>query len=262
VTSPIQRLRIVAMASSSVDRDLELTTPLTKGADVKALQEGLNAISGKFPKLLDFKLREDRTLGELTLDAAYDAAFVLGLSPRRLNQIEKKRLIVQPVQLILRDPRTRSDEQKERGRKRCEDLRRKLNRRPSLARVRITVTAGSTHWGGANDVMEQFVEPFMIKRGLKPGSGKRTPAENAAIGGSKSSDHLTTMTTTMGRDFPTTRGEHHARRLARLMGFDSWRPNETQSFEFSAGGRTWRGQILWGAAIDHADHIHVGIKRL
>lgn len=250
------------MSPSSIERDLELTTPFTKGADVKALQEGLNAISRKFPKLLDFKLREDRKLGEITLEAAYDAAYVLGLSPRRLNQIEKKKLIVQPVQLILRDPSTRSDEQKERGRKRCEALRRKRNRRPSLARVRIAATAGSTHWGGANDVMEQFVEPFMIKRGLKPGSGKRTPEENKAVGGSKTSDHLTTMTTTMGRDFPTFRGEHHARRLARLMGFDSWRPNDDRTFEFSAGGRQWRGQILWGAEIKHGDHVHVGIKLL
>ena len=109
--------------------------------------------------------------------------------------------------------------------------------------------------------MEQFVEPFMAKRGLLAGSGKRTPAENDAVGGSKTSDHLTTKTTTMARDFPTRTGEHHARRLARLMGFDSWRPNDKQSFEFSAGGRTWRGQILWGAEIDHADHVHVGIAR-
>lgn len=154
------------------------------------------------------------------------------------------KLIVQPVQLILRDPRTRSDEQKKRGRKRCAALRRKLNRRPSLSRVRVTARAGSSHWGGANDVMEQFVEPFMVKRRLKPGSGKRTPDENDDANGSPTSDHLTTMTTAMARDFPTHTGEHHARRLAHLMGFDSWRPNEKQSFEFSAGGRRWRGQIL------------------
>jgi len=249
------------MSPSGVERDLKLARPFTKGADVKALQEGLNAISRRFPRLLDFKLKEDKKLGERTLDAAFAASYVLGLSPRRLNQIEKKKLIVQPVQQILCDPRTRSDEQKERGRKRCDALRRQLNRRPSLARVRVTATAGEAHWGGANDVMEQFVEPFMVKRGLKPGSGKRTPDENDDANGSTRSDHLTTMTTAMGRDFPTTRGEHHARRLARLMGFDSWRPNVKQSFEFSAGGSTWRGQILWGAEIDHADHVHVGIAR-
>jgi hypothetical protein len=250
------------MSPSSIERDLKLTTPFTKGPDVKALQEGLNAISRKFPRLLDFELREDKKLGKRTLDAAFAASYVLGLSPRRLNQIEKKKLIVQPVQLILCDPRTRSDEQKERGRKRCDALRRKLNRRPSLARLRVTATAGEAHWGGANDVMEQFVEPFMAKRGLLAGSGKRTPAENAAAGGSERSDHLTTKTTTMARDFPTHTGEHHARRLARLMGFDSWRPNDKRSFEFSAGGRRWRGQILWGAEIDHADHVHVGIARI
>src|SRR5688572_26678260 len=120
------------MSPSGVERDLELTTPVTKGPDVKELQEGLNAISRKFPRLLEFKLREDKKLGENTLDAAFAASYVLGLSRRRLNQIEKKKLIVQPVQQILCDPRTRSDEQKERGRKRCDALRRQLNRRPSL----------------------------------------------------------------------------------------------------------------------------------
>jgi hypothetical protein len=249
------------MSAGSVKRDLELTTPFTKGPDVKALQEGLNAIARKFPRLLSFELREDRELGELTLDAAFEASYVLGLSRRRLNQIEKKNLIAQPVQLILRDPRIRSDAQKERGRKRCDALRRKLNRRPSLARVRVTAMAGKPHWGGANDVMEQFVEPFMVKRNLPIGSGKRTPEENDEVDGSKTSDHLTTMTTTMARDFPTRAGEHHARRLAHLMGFRSWKPDVKESFEFSAGGRKWRGQILWGAAIDHDDHVHVGIAR-
>jgi hypothetical protein len=33
------------MSPSGVERDLELTTRFTKGLDVKALQEGLNAIS-------------------------------------------------------------------------------------------------------------------------------------------------------------------------------------------------------------------------
>jgi hypothetical protein len=68
------------MSPSGVERDLELTTPFTKGPDVKELQEGLNAISRKFPRLLEFKLREDKKLGERTLDAAFAASYVLGLS--------------------------------------------------------------------------------------------------------------------------------------------------------------------------------------
>lgn len=248
------------MSTDAVSRDLDLTTPLTEGPDVKALQQGLNTIAGKFPRLVRFKLTEDRKLGELTLDAAFEAAYIMGLSRRRLNEIEKKNLIVQPVQLILRDPRARSDAQKERGEKRRRALRRKLDRRPSLRRVRVTPSPGDPHWGGANDVMTQFVEPFLVKRGLPIGSGKRTPAENAAVNGSPTSDHLTTKTRTMARDFPTRAGEDDARRLAALMGFGSWQPNSHASFGFSAGGRNWQAQILWGAGIDHDDHVHVGIS--
>jgi hypothetical protein len=130
----------------------------------------------------------------------------------------------------------------------------------SLKDVHVTVNPGDPHWGGSNDVMGQFVEPFMSKRGLPIGSGKRTPAENAAVKGSPTSDHLTTRTTTAARDFPTFVGEDHARALAASMGFAAWQPNKFTNFRFSAGGRDWQAQILWGKAIDHDDHVHVGIS--
>lgn len=130
----------------------------------------------------------------------------------------------------------------------------------TLADVQVTAAGGDPHWGGANDVMEQFVEPFMGQRGLPLGSGKRTPAENTACGGSPTSDHLTTQTTTAARDFPTFTGEDHARALAAALGFDSWQPDSFANCSFSSGGHTWSAQILWGAAIDHTDHVHVGIS--
>ncbi len=130
----------------------------------------------------------------------------------------------------------------------------------SFKDVHVTPSPGNPHWGGSNDVMEQYVEPFMAKRGLPLGSGKRTPAENAAVGGSETSDHLTTHTTTAARDFPTFTGEDDARALASSIGFASWQPNSFTGFTFSAGGQTWRAQILWGSAIHHADHVHVGIS--
>ncbi|MDQ3823469.1 MAG: hypothetical protein M3321_09540 [Actinomycetota bacterium] len=136
----------------------------------------------------------------------------------------------------------------------------RLNQTPKLTNVRVTVRPGEPHWGGANDVMRQFVEPFMVQRGIPIGSGKRTPAENAAIGGSTSSDHLTTKSTTMARDFPTFAGEQAARELAGALGFPAWQENSFDAFTFSAAGRSWRAQILWGAQIQHADHIHVGIQ--
>ncbi len=130
----------------------------------------------------------------------------------------------------------------------------------SLEEVQVTPDAGDPNWGGSNNVMQQFIEPFMTKRGLPIGSGKRTPAENAAVGGSATSDHLTTKSTTAARDFPTFTGEEHARALAASMGCDTWRPNRFDSFTFSAGGRRWSAQILWGADINHSDHVHVGIS--
>lgn len=128
-----------------------------------------------------------------------------------------------------------------------------------LSGVQVTTTAGSPHWGGGNDVMSQFVEPFMVRRGLPIGSGKRTPAQNSAVGGSPNSDHLTTHTTTMARDFPTFSGEDDARALAREIGWDDWSPNSYVSFTRVVDAFSFRFQILWGSGIGHGDHVHVGI---
>jgi hypothetical protein len=130
----------------------------------------------------------------------------------------------------------------------------------SLVDVQVTPDPGDPNWGGSNNVMQQFIERFMTKRGLPIGSGKRTPAENDAVGGSATSDHLTTRTTTAARDFPTFTGEEHARALAAAMGCETWQPNSFDHFTFTAGGREWSAQILWGKDIDHADHVHVGIS--
>jgi len=36
--------------------------------------------------------------------------------------------------------------------------------------------------------------------------------------------------------------------------------NSFDGFTFSAGGHSFRVQILWGAGIKHGDHVHVGIS--
>lgn len=131
----------------------------------------------------------------------------------------------------------------------------------TLAGVRIrSVDEGNPHWGGAADLMGQFIWPFMAKRGLPKGSGKRSPAHNAAIGGSPTSDHLTTHTLTFARDFPTFSGEDDARALAAALGNHSWRANSFDSFNVTVDGWVFRVQILWGAAIQHGDHVHVGVS--
>jgi hypothetical protein len=132
----------------------------------------------------------------------------------------------------------------------------------TLASVRIKSTAGGApHWGGASDLMGQLIAPFMAEKfGLAKGSGKRTPAHNAAIGGSESSDHLTTKLFTFARDFPTFSGEAAARALAAALGNTSWQPNSFATFDVVVDGHTFRIQILWGSGIDHGDHVHVGVS--
>jgi GH24 family phage-related lysozyme (muramidase) len=244
----------------TIHRDLELTSPLTEGADVKALQHALNVIAKRFDRIIDFKLDEDGKLGDKTLQATIEAAHVMGLAGSRLHDIEKQHEIAKSVQQMLREPSTRTEAQTARAKERRDELRKRLDTSVPLAAVRVDMSAGSPHWGGSNDVMEAFVEPFLVKRGLPLGSGKRTPAENRRVGGSPTSDHLTTRTTTAARDFPTFSGEDDARALAKSMGFKSWRPNSFDGFTFSAGSHSFRVQILWGAAIDHSDHVHVGIS--
>ena len=248
------------VAAEKVHRDLQLTSPLTEGPDVKALQQALNRIAGWFPKIVPFKLAEDGKLGEKTFLAAFKASHVMGLNRSRLNDIQKQRMIDKRVQRWLRSPGNRRDEQKTRGKERREALQEQLDRRPDLKSLEVTSTARDPHWGGSGDVMVGFVEPFLVKRGLSLGSGKRTPAENTRVGGSATSDHLTTKSTTAARDFPTGQGEDDARALAEAMGSDTWRPNSFDHITFSAGGRTFRAQILWGSEIDHDDHVHVGIS--
>lgn len=131
----------------------------------------------------------------------------------------------------------------------------------TLAGVKIrSTTSGRPHWGGAADLMGQFVTPFMGKRGLPAGSKKRTPAHNASIGGSPTSDHLTTMVLKFACDFPTFSGEDDARALALAFGITTWQPNSFTTHRVVVDGWVFDIQILWGAGIDHGDHVHVGIE--
>ncbi len=144
-------------------------------------------------------------------------------------------------------------------RDRKEKLARRLRRRRS--QPKLNTTPGEPHWGGSGDLMAQVIEPFMVKRGLPIGSGKRTPAYNAQIGGSPSSDHLTTKATTMARDFPTFAGADDAHALAAHLGFGGWSQNTYTAFYYTWEGLRFRVQILWGSAIGHGDHVHVGVSR-
>ncbi len=126
--------------------------------------------------------------------------------------------------------------------------------------ITINTSPGSPHWGGGADIEKQFVTPFLQKKfGIAYGSGKRTPAENAAVGGAADSDHLTTNTTSSAADYPTNDGAEAANALGRAMGRNGDSVGTYDRFTVVADGYAFSTQILW-AVEGHYDHIHVGIQ--
>lgn len=113
---------------------------------------------------------------------------------------------------------------------------------------------GDPDWGGTSYIFYQFVDKFMAGYGLDPGSRKRP--NNT---GSGTSDHWVGSTRAFATDYPTYNGESAARGLARELGFNSWSANSYATFNTTLGGLRVRVQILWGAGIDHGDHVHVGM---
>ena len=113
-------------------------------------------------------------------------------------------------------------------------------------------------WGGSKSVFDQFVTPFLRERGLQPGSQKRP---NDTVPGPGMSDHYTGSGSAYAIDYPTTSGADDAAALAKAMGIKGWHANSYESHVVRIDGHQFRVQILWGAGIDHADHVHVGIRR-
>jgi hypothetical protein len=121
---------------------------------------------------------------------------------------------------------------------------------PSLGGIRLGRT-----WAGTESIFDQFVTPFMRRHGLTPGYEKW-------LNPNTGSDHRPEHTNAYAIDYPTSSGADTARALAHAMGIRGWRPDTFQHHIVEVDGHRFRVQILWGARIDHADHVHVGIKRL
>lgn len=235
------------------------------GPQVERIQKAANRVLDK--RELDFlRVEADGVLGRETIGAVHDAAFYMGFSEKQLEKIQRGTITDYAIE-VLTQKRPRSEAMKKADRRRRDEAREARERwkgGPRLSEVVIhATTGGRKRWGGAADVMGQFVAPILHgKFALPIGSGKRTPSHNDAIGGSPTSDHLTTKLTTFARDFPTFVGETAARFLAKAFGWSSWSPNSFASFQFSVGGHRFSLQILWGALIGHDDHVHVGISLL
>jgi hypothetical protein len=233
------------------------------GDDIGAFQRMLTRQFERWD--INLVVKDDNDYGQDTRDAARMVCRGLGILPGAAM----RHGVTPALRTKIRHPSRRTDREKERFksaatkafRAKLRDQFKAARAAGSLAAVQVTATAGKPHWGGSNDLMTAFVEPFMINRGFRLGSGKRTPAENKAAGGSSTSDHLTTKTRTAARDFPTLAGEDDARALSKAMGISGWQPNKFTTFPLApVDGHAFKAQILWGAEIDHADHVHVGIS--
>lgn len=127
-----------------------------------------------------------------------------------------------------------------------------------LSDVRLGASGGDwDDYAGTQSIMDQYVTPFLAAEGLAAGSKKRG---YDTVDGPAMSDHYALNTTAYAVDYPTYDGEAASRKLARDMGITNWQPNSYTRWSITVGGKRFGVQILWGAAIDHADHIHVGVR--
>jgi hypothetical protein len=103
-----------------------------------------------------------------------------------------------------------------------------------------------------------------VAKGLKGVSGfkggKRTPAENASVGGSPTSDHLTTNKAAYAKDIPATgsQGTAIAHKVASNLGIKNLQTG-TYNWYTSPKAPGYRFQILWQVE-GHFDHVHVGAE--
>lgn len=107
-------------------------------------------------------------------------------------------------------------------------------------------------WAGTKRIL------LSAAKGIPISSTKRTPAHNAEIGGSPTSDHLTTNENAFATDLPTTDGVPIAEKVTKRLGIKGW----------TAGNYDWyttpkypgyRFQVLWEVE-GHYDHVHVGAE--
>lgn len=124
-----------APGDNSVHRDLTMTTPLTEGPDVKALQRAINARARELP-FTDANLTIDGQFGSHTLSASGRAAFALGLSDAACEVIKAGRVSVL-TQHLIRNPSDLSAEDRQRASARQADLKRRYEARRNGARAAV-----------------------------------------------------------------------------------------------------------------------------
>lgn len=167
--------------------------------------------------------------------AAQGSAF-----PERYDQEEPK------ARSILREYRRKASRPPTKGVKQAQKTLRKagVKARPRAA----TPKKLPGPWSGA-----QRAALRVIPKNFHPDAkgDKRTPAENASVGGSSTSDHLTTDTASYAADLPA--DDALARRIASRLGMAS----HTGTQEITKNG--YRYQLIWQDE-GHYDHIHLGAE--
>jgi hypothetical protein len=88
-------------------------------------------------------------------------------------------------------------------------------------------------------------------------SGERTPENNAAVGGSATSDHLTTNRWASAADMKYGVG----RQVARRLGLRNWKPGTYDRHIITVDGRRYSVQLLEDVE-GHYTHTHLGIQRV
>jgi hypothetical protein len=122
----------VAERAAPVSRPLGLTTPLSHGPDVEALQKGLRRLLDSH-KIDWLPLRVDGKMGPQTLHAARFLTWVIGLGKGHREPIQKRDVVTQATQHLLRNPPERSDLER----------RREKERRRRLKKIRARQESGT-----------------------------------------------------------------------------------------------------------------------
>jgi len=115
-----------------------------------------------------------------------------------------------------------------------------------------------SRWAGTQAIFEQLVRPMMQSRGLPVTSQKRS-YDTVEPG---VSDHYVGCKVCWAEDYGTYSGRDDAEFLADWLGIEGWQPNSYERYRVVFDDEAFSVQILWGAEIDHDDHVHVGIRRL
>jgi hypothetical protein len=150
-------------SDKSVHRSLHLTSPITRGEDVEALQSNVNKQFDHFR--IDRQIMVDGELGAQSLDASEQVALCLGVGGEAQDKL-KHHTISEDTQKLIRGGRDRTKEEVEAGEKR-EDYRKQLRQRysKSAGEQAIEKSAGlvgvheepaESNWGGKVEEMIKF----------------------------------------------------------------------------------------------------------